>query len=339
MRNIKIRQNLIAALLCALLILSSALPALALPVYVYAQGDLNVRSAPNLNGKSLGTVYEGSTLDYAGSASVDDRGVRWYQVYYNDDTGWVSSRFASLGTASDDPAYEDQGDDDDTDDSPLPKSTGTFITATGNVNVRSAPRLSGRAIGSLNSGDAVDYAGNTSVDDRGVRWYHIFYQNTTGWVSSLYCDMSTDEGGIPSSAYTVRTFGDSNVRSKPSLSGSSLGAVKSGHVFDYAGSASVDDRGVIWYKVFYKDDSGWVSGKFSDLEGGASESAYVVATAEINVRTGPALSAKTLGAINNGDALVYADESSLDSRNVRWYKVYYQDDIGWVSSMYSELRY
>ena len=64
-------------------------------VYV-SGGSVWLRTGPGLGYKSVTTVHEGQNLNYRGSSSVDDRGVRWYNVTYNGQSVWISSRYAQL---------------------------------------------------------------------------------------------------------------------------------------------------------------------------------------------------------------------------------------------------
>ena len=62
-----------------------------------------------------------------------------------------------------------------------------YVEITGNsVNVRSAPSLAGRDIGTAHKGDRLPYGGKTQTDDRGVDWYLVDWQNANGWVSGKY---------------------------------------------------------------------------------------------------------------------------------------------------------
>ena len=78
---------LIALLLCAC--------ALAEGV-VTATGSVNLRSGPGLGYDKIASVSEGTVLAYSGESRTDDRGVAWYQVIYEGDACWVSSRYAEV---------------------------------------------------------------------------------------------------------------------------------------------------------------------------------------------------------------------------------------------------
>ncbi|MBO7670964.1 MAG: peptidoglycan-binding protein [Oscillospiraceae bacterium] len=58
--------------------------------------SVNVRSAPGTDYKVLGVVHKHDTLPYGGvSKEIDGRA--WYLVAYENQNGWVSSKYAKLG--------------------------------------------------------------------------------------------------------------------------------------------------------------------------------------------------------------------------------------------------
>ena len=62
----------------------------------YIEGDngkSNVRTGPGLGYKSIGVLHRGEDARYLGKTAVDDRGVVWYKILYDDREAWVSSRY------------------------------------------------------------------------------------------------------------------------------------------------------------------------------------------------------------------------------------------------------
>lgn len=58
-------------------------------------GAVNVRSGPGTNTKDIGTVHKGDVLPYQGIVqNVDGRD--WYLIEYENQNGWVSSKYAKL---------------------------------------------------------------------------------------------------------------------------------------------------------------------------------------------------------------------------------------------------
>lgn len=213
------------------------------PKYVKASGgDSNVRSTPSLNGKSLGTLHKGESALYLGQTSTDERGVDWYKISFKDKAGWVSSKYTVLDGAT-----------------PV-----RYVVITGSsVNVRISPSLSGKDLGTAKKGDKLQYMNETKKDDRGVDWYKVSFSGKTGWVSGKYSEFADN----PSGYTTVKaTEGDTNVRSTPSLSGKSLGTLHKGETASYLNETKKDDRGVKWYKISFKKQTGWVSEKYTKLQ-------------------------------------------------------------------------
>ena len=58
-------------------------------------GDLNMREKPDVNAKSLGTVYKGSEYEILDEAQ-DSRPVTWYKITANEKTGWISSTYVTV---------------------------------------------------------------------------------------------------------------------------------------------------------------------------------------------------------------------------------------------------
>ena len=138
--------------------------------------------------------------------------------------------------------------------------------------------------------------------------------------------------------YVIISGGDCNVRTAPSLSSGKIGVLYNGQSADCLGGQSVDDRGVVWYEIDYKGQSGWVSSKYAKLNGQSGEAAYVsVVDGQCHLRLTPDLNGEVLAILEEGSLCVYQGRTSTDSRGVDWYQVSYNGKAGWVSSMYTEI--
>ena len=96
--------------------------------------------------------------------------------------------------------------------------------------------------------------------------------------------------GYPSSRSALKATGNVNVREMPSLGSKSLGTLSKGATARYLGASAMDDRGIWWHKVSYKNGSGWISsvyGEFSvggpdatqaPTQTGANEQSYTLVT-------------------------------------------------------------
>ena len=292
-------------------LLTAIIPASALAAgYLEATGArVNVRSGPGVNYSSLYTLVEGETATYTGSYSYDSNGTKWYKVQYDSfGTGWVSEKYSVV--------YSDL----------------SYVQAEGgSVNIRRTPNLTGADLGTMPSGATATYLGQTSTDSRGVDWYYVNYNGTTGWVSSRYCTLY----GGSSSSYVQAVGGDAYVRQTPNLTGTSLDVIHDGEYASYLGQTSTDSRGVDWYYVNYDGTTGWVSSRYCTLYSGER---YVQAVGgNVNVRQTPELTGKNLDTMYDGEYATYLNRSSTDSRGVLWYYVNYDGTVGWVSSRYARL--
>lgn len=120
--------------------------------------------------------------------------------------------------------------------------------------------------------------------------------------------------------------GQCYVRSAPNTDGAKLGAVKEGETLPYGGEQSNDG----WLLVAYKNQNGWVSGKYGKLEGRVVR----IVNGNCYVRADPNPDAKALGVVMRDEFYEYAGEISDDG----WYKINYNGATGWVSGLYSELN-
>lgn len=57
---------------------------------------VNVRSAPSLDGRVLGTVKNGDRLPYQGESKADARGVSWLLIEFRGENGWISEKFGKV---------------------------------------------------------------------------------------------------------------------------------------------------------------------------------------------------------------------------------------------------
>ena len=72
--------------------------------------------------------------------------------------------------------------------------------------------------------------------------------------------------------------------------------------------------------------------------GDVVEATKVVTTGSVNLRAFDGLEADVVATVPAGAELEYAGYTRFDERDVAWYRVYYEDDVLWVSSRYSRLE-
>lgn len=68
--------------------------------------------------------------------------------------------------------------------------------ASENVNLRTAPGKSNAYILSVPAGKTVDYLGESQRDNEGMLWYHVRYNNKTGWASADYITLMNEDGSF-----------------------------------------------------------------------------------------------------------------------------------------------
>lgn len=227
--------SILAVLLIAAMLMGSALAS----TYVKTTGKVYLRTGPGKGYKIICTVAKGAKLSYEYDYYTDYRGVTWYNVTYKNKTGWISSAYAEL--------YGEE--------------TSTWLYAVGGKTyVRSAPSLNGKVITTLQEGDWAEYLGAHSVDDRGVTWYKVNYNDSIGWVSSRYVSFDQETREV------YAAYGDSFVRSAPNLNGAKLGTLKKGQSATYTEKSSKDSRGVVWYQIKFEGKTGWVSSKYTIVD-------------------------------------------------------------------------
>lgn len=74
----------------------AALRADTMPRTVTVTGSLvNVRAAPGMNGRILGTAKKGETLEYQGESQNVD-GVAWYLVVFKGQNAWISGKYSGV---------------------------------------------------------------------------------------------------------------------------------------------------------------------------------------------------------------------------------------------------
>ena len=304
--------------------------------------SVNIRSKAGTSGAILGSVVQGTILPCKGVAAKDSSGMVWYKVSFDGGSGWVSSKYAKKTSA---PGSSYTG--------PEVSASGDYIRTEGSVNVRKSPNLNSASLGMAEKGTNLTFLGKTSTDARGVKWYKVSFNGSTGWVSSRYTEITYGSSGSSSSTgkYVKAVGGSVTIRSSASLSAGTLGYIPEGKTGTYQGKTSTDSRGVKWYKVSYGGVTGWVSSRYAQLtntgssssgsssssDSGSSSSSKVQATGSVTIRAKASKTSDALGFMASGSSASYLGKSSTDSRGVKWYYVSYNGVKGWVSSKYSKL--
>ena len=233
--------------------------------YLYITGDVNLRSEPAASSSSKGVIPGGKTVECLGKYAKYSSGSKWYKVEYNGKTGWVYADYTkavSSGSSSSGSNNNANGTTTDVDAS--------YIRIVGGkVNIRSSATSDSKSKGTIPSGGVADCLGIAKTDSRGVKWYKVDYNGTTGWVSSQYAQPTNDGSSYDkdeSTADSVRIVGgDCSIRAKANKDSTRKGVIPEGDTAEYLGSSKKDSRGVVWYKIEYEGVTGWVSSRYADL--------------------------------------------------------------------------
>ena len=158
MKNIK---RVLAVILVLATIFALSTAALASGKTLYATATVNLRKGAGLNYGVIRTLHKNDAVTASDSAK-DERGVIWYKVKFGGKTGWVSSKYIS--------------------DKPVGKAN---IELTGKVNLRKEASKESKSLKTIPGGTVLTFT-KTAKDGRGVVWYKVSYDGSTGWVSSKY---------------------------------------------------------------------------------------------------------------------------------------------------------
>ncbi len=148
-----------------------------------------------------------------------------------------------------------------------PAATRYKVTQKGDAYIRSSPSLNAPTLIVIKKGSEAEYLGESRWDDRTVAWHHVSYQGYSGWASSKYSEFGPVDSLVPKSFKgNVSASGDMHVREDADTKANSLGVIKKGGTVKFAGTARLDDRGVVWFCVTYNGKNGWVSSKYGKLK-------------------------------------------------------------------------
>ena len=205
---------------------------------------MNFREQPGMNGRIMGAVPAGTTVQYLGSSNG------WDRIVYNGMTGWIASgRTTAASAASASSAA-----------TAAPVTTGSPAVAAGTsdqrvkllygMNFRATPGMNGRIMGGIPAGTTVQYLGSSNG------WDKVVYNGVTGWIASgRTASIGAQALTLSSVAGTTKTVTSAmNFRATGDLSGSLIGLIPVGSKVTYVTCADG------WEQVIYNGRSGWIKG-------------------------------------------------------------------------------
>ena len=196
---------------------------------------MNFRATPGMDGRIIGWVPAGTTVQYLGSSNG------WDKIVYNGTTGWIASgRIASSGSAASASANTSAS------------ASGSPVKVLYGMNFRAKAGMDGRIMGTIPAGTTVQYLGSSNG------WDKVVYNGVTGWIAT---GRTTTEGtsspapALSSAAGTVKkTINAMNFRTAPGVDSSRIGLIPAGSKVTYVTCADG------WEQVIYNGQSGWIKG-------------------------------------------------------------------------------
>lgn len=221
---------------------------------------------------------------------------------------------------------------------PASAESSMSLKTTASVNLRKGPDTSYAKITAVSSGKKFTYLGISAYDAKGRLWHKISYDGSSAWLYAGYTKVTVDGSTISNSAY-VKTTASVNLRKGAGTGYAKVTVAANGAKLFYLGSSAKDGNGRTWYRVASAYGPAWVSSKYATLSGSSSSGGdKVVTTGSVWLRKGAGLGYAKIAAIPEGTTLAYLGSTSTDSRGVKWYKVKYDGNTGWVSSKYSKIK-
>ena len=280
--------------------------------YVEATANVNVRCGPGTGYSTLGLLPKGTKIEKLGTSGS------WTIVNYNGKKAYVSSEYLKAAGSSS--------------ESSVGGTAQGYVTATTNVNVRSGPGTGYSKLGTLAKGTTVAKLGTSGS------WTIINYNGKQAYVSSDYLKAASSSGnsggssgGCTAQGYVTATA-NVNVRSGPGTGYSKLGTLAKGTTVAKLGTSGS------WTIINYNGKQAYVSsdylkaasssGNSGGSSGGSTQTGYMAATTNVNVRSGPGTNYSIIGSLYKGTIVPKLGTSGS------WTKISYNGGTGYVSSQY-----
>lgn len=145
------------------------------------------------------------------------------------------------------------------------ENEGIVFAVTGKSYIRSLATPESEAIDVLPEHSAATYLGEREYDYRGVEWYKINYEGTSGWVSSRYTYLSIIQIEPYRFCTILRAAESSFIRIAPSTDAKDIDAIPEGATCQYLMKFTADMNGRIWFYVSNNEATGWVSSRYVDF--------------------------------------------------------------------------
>jgi uncharacterized protein YgiM (DUF1202 family) len=298
---------------------------------------LALRNGAGINCPVIERLPQGATVTVISGPTQAD-GYHWYEVTYNGKTGYAAGEYLSIGTGQTCPtgcANLTAG--------------GYAAVQTQYLNMRCGPSINCPVSMSLPQGTVVKLLDGPTASD-GYHWWHVSYNNQTGYMAGEYLQPANGPGTTPQSCTSncglvagssaLVTSLTLNLRSGAGLNCPIIAVMPQGATVQVLNGPTQAD-GYTWYKVSYNGQTGYAAGDYLQAAGTTScqsycgspevgQDAYVKDTPYLHLRNGAGLSCDVETSIPQGDKVHVMDgPQSVDGYD--WYHVTYtdQDNHDW----------
>lgn len=196
------------------------------------------------------------------------------------------------------------------------------------LNFREGPSLEADVKFVLKEGSEVE------ILELGDSWYKIMYENEVGYVAAQYIDLYYYEGTITASHLNLRVSPGTDAPVKTSLAKAAKVSILGEVVID-------DEENPVWFKVACGENTGYVTKRYVNILTAQAKHrrvGQVVQGVALNMRADATTSSNIIDILYQGTYVIILGEKKTDDYYKEWYKVLYDDRIGWVAGKYIEER-
>lgn len=265
---------------------------------------VHLRSDKSTSASSLGIISGGTTVTVTNKSDSS-----WYKVSVNGKSGYMFSEYIQLGSSS---------------SASTPQTDGNYAAqTTAGVYLRSGKGTNYSAVTLVN-----EYTDVTVTDMSSSDWYGVTVNGKTGYISSRYLKLTGEQtSSAPSvslSNASAWTSAGVYLRNGKSTSSGSVALIN-----QYTPVTVTDTSDSEWYGVTVEGKSGYIYSKYIKFASGTAPSTTMTTDAYLNMRSSPNTSSSVLMVIPENTSVSVVEKTSSE-----WYKVSYNNKIGYVSSQY-----
>ena len=195
--------------------------------------NLNFRTGASTSSSIIATIPKNTTIEI-----IDKSTSGWYKVKYNNNTGYVSSKYVQLSSSND--------------STNTPSTSSEKGVTTANLNFRKGASTSSSIITTIPKNTSIEI-----IDKSTSGWYKVKYNNNTGYVSSKYVQPSSNNTSSSTSKNQGVTTANLNFRKSASTSSLIINTIPKNTTIEIIEKLSSG-----WYKVKYKGLTGYVVGSY-----------------------------------------------------------------------------